>query len=318
MRRRRSAAPRLHIDRRPAVACGLRIDDRIDHRGRDVIDESTGSQLTAASDQPASSSLGERFKRLLAQPEAGPFALLVGAIIVFTLLSATFISVGNISNLLAFTPELGMIALAMTLLMTVGRVRPLGRLGLRLHGGRHVDRLQRRLVCARDRLRHRHGHRRAHRPGQRLVRDPPADPLVPGHAGHAAGRARYWRSTSPAASRSAPGTPSRRCSTILVGDFFVPTPFGDLRVFMSLFWFALFAVVLGYVLMVSKFGNWIQAAGGNPMAATARGVRVARTKISLFILTAVDGRPTPASPAPSVSLPPTPTAARATSWRSSP
>ena len=48
---------------------------------------------------------------------------------------------------------------------------------------------------------------------------------------------------------------------------------------MSLFWFALFAVILGYILMASKYGNWIQAAGGNPMAATARGVRVARTKI---------------------------------------
>ena len=39
--------------------------------------------------------------------------------------------------------------------------------------------------------------------------------------------------------------------------------------------------------MASKYGNWIQAAGGNPMAATARGVRVARTKIALFVLTAV-------------------------------
>ena len=75
--------------------------------------------MTAAA--PAQqNSLRERAKRVLAQPEAGPFGLLVGAIIVFTLMSATFISVGNISNLMAFTPELGMIALAMTLLMTSG------------------------------------------------------------------------------------------------------------------------------------------------------------------------------------------------------
>jgi simple sugar transport system permease protein len=52
-------------------------------------------------------------------------------------------------------------------------------------------------------------------------------------------------------------------------------------------WFILFAVVLGYVLTQTKTGNWIQAAGGNPEAARARGVRVARTKIGLFILTAV-------------------------------
>ena len=48
---------------------------------------------------------------------------------------------------------------------------------------------------------------------------------------------------------------------------------------MSVFWFILFAVVLGYVLTDPKLGNWIQASGGNAMAATARGVRVARTKV---------------------------------------
>jgi simple sugar transport system permease protein len=66
----------------------------------------------------------------------------------------------------------------------------------------------------------------------------------------------------------------------------VPTPFGDVRVFMSLLWFVAFTILLGYVLMGSRFGNWIQAAGGNPMAAVARGVRVSRVKISLFMLTA--------------------------------
>ena len=68
----------------------------------------------------AQTPLGTRVRNILGQPEAGPFALLVGAIITFTLLNATFISTLNIGNLLAFTPELGMIALAMTLLMTSG------------------------------------------------------------------------------------------------------------------------------------------------------------------------------------------------------
>jgi simple sugar transport system permease protein len=74
---------------------------------------------------------------------------------------------------------------------------------------------------------------------------------------------------------------------IIVGDVWIPTPIGDMRVFMSVFWFILFAVILGYVLMGSRWGNWIQAAGGNPAAALARGVRVARVKVSLFVLTAV-------------------------------
>jgi simple sugar transport system permease protein len=71
--------------------------------------------------------------------------------------------------------------------------------------------------------------------------------------------------------------------TILVGEFSI----GQLRIHTSLLWFILFAIILGYVLTQTKAGNWIQAAGGNPDAARARGVHVARTKVLLFILTAV-------------------------------
>jgi simple sugar transport system permease protein len=228
---------------------------------------------------------GDLLRKVLLQPETGSFALLVGAIIAFTLLSATFISVGNISNLMAFTPELGMIALAMTMLMTAGEfdlsvgsvfgftavvmwtVANETSLGIEigffiamgigiligLVNGLFVTRL--------------------HIPsflvtlGMLLVVRGLALYLTSGFP------QRTWNAESP-------------LLEIVVGDFYVPTPFGDLRVFMSVFWFALFAVVLGYILMVSRWGNWIQASGGNPMAAVARGVRVTRVKISLFILTA--------------------------------
>ncbi|MBN1965016.1 MAG: ABC transporter permease, partial [Anaerolineae bacterium] len=70
---------------------------------------------------------------------------------------------------------------------------------------------------------------------------------------------------------------------IIVGDFYV----GDFRIYASLIWFILFVVILGYVLTQAKVGNWIQAAGGNADSARARGVRVGRTKIMLFALTAV-------------------------------
>ena len=70
---------------------------------------------------------------------------------------------------------------------------------------------------------------------------------------------------------------------VLVGDFEI----GGLRVYMSFFWFIGFAAVFHYVLTQTKVGNWIQASGGNPNAARARGVNVARTKVCLFILTAV-------------------------------
>ncbi|CAN5820400.1 ABC transporter permease [soil metagenome] len=236
--------------------------------------------------QASGSATLETIKRVLSKPEAGPLTLLLGAIVVFSLMSSAFLSVGNISNLLAFTPELGMIALAMTMLMTSGEFdlsvgsvfgfsavimwtvfneawAPLEvafflAIGLAaligFVNGVFVTRL-----------------------------GIPSFLVTLGMLLVVRGAALYLTSGFPQRTWQAEST----LANVLVGDFIVPTPIGDLRVFMSVFWFALFAVILGYILMVSKWGNWIQAAGGNPMAATARGVRVARTKIALFMLTAV-------------------------------
>jgi simple sugar transport system permease protein len=61
------------------------------------------------------------FQKFFFRPEFAPLMLAIGEIIVFTVLSkGKFLSASNISNLLAFVPELGMIALAMTLLMISG------------------------------------------------------------------------------------------------------------------------------------------------------------------------------------------------------
>jgi simple sugar transport system permease protein len=56
---------------------------------------------------------------------------------------------------------------------------------------------------------------------------------------------------------------------------------------MSLFWFIVAVIILGYVLTETKAGNWIQASGGNANAARARGVNVERTKVALFMLSAI-------------------------------
>ena len=53
-------------------------------------------------------------------PEFGPLVLLVAELVVFTAINPAFLSPLNISNTLTFTVELGLIALAMTLLMTSG------------------------------------------------------------------------------------------------------------------------------------------------------------------------------------------------------
>jgi simple sugar transport system permease protein len=67
---------------------------------------------------------------------------------------------------------------------------------------------------------------------------------------------------------------------ILVGDFYI----GGLRVYMSLIWFILIALAFHYVLTRTRFGNWIQATGGNGSAARNRGVPTRRVKLILFML----------------------------------
>jgi simple sugar transport system permease protein len=57
-----------------------------------------------------------------------------------------------------------------------------------------------------------------------------------------------------------------------------------LRLQMSLIWFIVIACLLGYVLNATRFGNWIQASGGNAGAARARGVNVGAVKVALFVL----------------------------------
>ena len=59
-------------------------------------------------------------QRLFLKPEFGPLVLLVAELIVFYAINPQFLSPLNISNTLAFSVELGLVALAMTLLMTSG------------------------------------------------------------------------------------------------------------------------------------------------------------------------------------------------------
>ena len=208
--------------------------------------------------------------------------LLVVEIAAFSMRSPAFLSAGNISNLLAFTPELGMITLGMTLLMTAGEfdlsvgsvfgfapiimwtlynthLAPLGvgfvvallfAVIVGLANGWFVTYLKipSFLVTL----------------GMLLVVRGTALYITDGFP------QRTWTADSP-------------LMRILVGEFSI----GGLSIYSSLLWFILFAVILGYILTQSKVGNWIQAAGGNPEAARARGVKVTQTKIALFVLSAV-------------------------------
>jgi simple sugar transport system permease protein len=221
-------------------------------------------------------------QKVISKPEFGPFVLLVVEIVAFSSRSPAFLSPGNISNLLAFTPELGMITLGMTLLMTagefdlsVGSVFGFAPIIMWTLYNTHIAPLEVGFVVAilfAVLVGLANGWFVTYLKipsflvtlGMLLVVRGIALYITDGFP------QRTWTSHSP-------------LMGILVGEF----TFGDLSIYASLLWFILFAVILGYMLTQSKAGNWIQAAGGNPEAARARGVKVTKTKIALFVLSAV-------------------------------
>lgn len=219
--------------------------------------------------------------RLIATPELGPLILLIVMLVVFTAINPAFLSLNNISNALTFTVELGLIALGMTLLMTSGEfdlsvgsvfgftavvmwtlinangmAMPLAFLialavamAIGAVSGILVTRLKipSFLVTL----------------GMLLV--------VRGSA--------LWLTS---------GFPQRTWNSgdlwladVLVGDFRI----GGMRIYMSLIWFIVIAFALHYMLTRTRFGNWIQATGGNPAAARNRGVPTRTVKMALFMLT---------------------------------
>jgi len=222
--------------------------------------------------------------RLIARREFGPFLLLVLEIVIFRAISATFLSPLNMSNALDFTSELGLMALATTLLMISGEfdlsvgslfgfsavlmwtLKNSGATSLvvgffiamavaallGLVNGWFVTKL--RISSFLVTL------------GMMLV---------------VRGTALFLTSGFPQHTWSAEGS---RLASILVGEI----DFGhQFHVLASLFWFIGLAIVTGYILAQTRTGNWIQASGGNAKAARARGVNVARTKNGLFMLTAM-------------------------------
>ncbi|MBX3581343.1 MAG: ABC transporter permease [Rhizobiaceae bacterium] len=222
-------------------------------------------------------------QRFIARPEFGPFVLLVLMIVVFQSINPSFLSLQNISNTLAFTVELGLIALAMTLLMTsgefdlsVGSVFGFSAVLMWTLFNAEVTSLEVAFLAA------------------LLVAafigfvngifvtqlKIPSFLVTLGMLLVVRGTALFITDGFPQRTWNAAGN---WLAELLVGDFYI----GSFRLYMSLVWFVLAVIVLGYILTQSRIGNWIQASGGNPGAASARGVNVSRVKIGLFMLSSV-------------------------------
>jgi simple sugar transport system permease protein len=233
--------------------------------------------------QPKTLMKGPRaLQSMIASSEFGPLVLLIAEFAVFGIIQPNFVSVSNISNLLAFTPELGFMALGMTLLMTAGefdlsvgsvfgfsavvmwtfynqKIAPFGvsfliamaiavLIGFVNGWFVNILKIPSFLVTL----------------GMMLVVRGSALYITAGFP------QAVWQANNPMAN-------------VLGGAFSI----GDLRIQASVLWFVCIMIILHYVLTRARVGNWIQAAGGNPVAAQARGVRVVRTKTMLFVLTSV-------------------------------
>jgi simple sugar transport system permease protein len=218
-------------------------------------------------------------QRFVSKPEFGPLVLLVLELVIFWSFNSDFLSLQNISNTLSFTVELGLIALAMTLLMTAGEfdlsvgsvfgfsavlmwtvfnsnLMPLGAaflvalsfsLLIGFVNGWFVTKL-----------------------------NIPSFLVTLGMLLVVRGTALYITDGFPQHTWTAGGN---WFADLLAGSFFI----GSFRMYMSVLWFALAAFAAHFILTQTKIGNWIQASGGNPNAARARGVNVSRTKIYLFM-----------------------------------
>jgi len=221
-------------------------------------------------------------KRVLARPEAGPAILLALLIVVFTAINPAFLSILNISNTLAFTVELGLIALAMTLLMTAGEfdlsvgavfgLTPVLMWSLFNAGLTSLAVAFLIAIAVAALIGMVNG-------WFVTALKIPSFLVTLGMLLLARGTALYITDGFPQRTWSAEG---EWLASALVGD----ARLGPLRLYMSLFWFVAVALLLHYVLTGTRTGNWIQAVGGNANAAAARGVNVARVKIGLFILSA--------------------------------
>jgi simple sugar transport system permease protein len=241
------------------------------------------SNPSAAAAAPPGLDQPSLIRRLVAKPEFGPFVLLVALLTVFTAINPTFLSLLNIGNTLAFTVELGLIALGMTLLMTAGEfdlsvgsvfgfsavlmwtlfnsgAMPLELAFLTALAVAALIGLANGLFVTKLNI--------------------PSFLVTLGMLLVVRGSALYLTDGFPQRTWNTGGSP---LAFILVGDFYI----GELRIYMSLIWFVLIALALAYLLNGTRAGNWIQATGGNANAARARGVNTQKVKILLFILCAM-------------------------------
>lgn len=222
------------------------------------------------------------FSSVLKKPETTSFIILVLVMVGFTLANDRFLSPLNISNLLAFMPELGIIALGMTLLLTAGEfdlsvgavfaLTPVSTLLMVQNGGLSLELALVIAFAATFLVGALNGF---------LVTKVGISSFLVTLSMLLIVRGSTLFLTQGFPLNSWDGDNWLR--TALAGSFYI----GNVRIYASLIWFAALGLLALYVLNVAKVGNWITAIGSNRSAAVARGVPADKVKIWLFIATSM-------------------------------
>lgn len=242
--------------------------------------------MTSKNDMPSETRISRGsgfFKKSLNFRELGPLILFIIAVVVFSILSPEFNSLMNISNMLAYIAELGIIAIGVTMLMTAGeidlsvgsvfgsipvlmfvlyndKILPFWAAFLVALALAVIIGLINGLLVTKFRL-------------SSFI-------ITIGTLLIVRGVALYIT----AGSAQATYTTVHWIKSMLITSI---ANIGDFKLFASLIWFIVLAIVIHFILINTRFGNWIQATGGNLKSARARGVNTDKVKIILFILCSV-------------------------------
>jgi simple sugar transport system permease protein len=215
-------------------------------------------------------------------PEFSSLVIFLAIVVLFSIGNPNFLSPLNVSNLLAFLPELGIIALAMTLLLTAGEfdlsvgavfaLCPVTVALLVQNAGMDfgLALLLGFAICALIGLLN----------GLLVTKVGISSFLITlSMLLIVRGAALYITQGFPLKALNIDNVLVR----LLSGDFAL----GPFRLYASIWWFIALAALAFYLLNLSKLGNWITAIGSNRNAAVARGVPADRVKIWLFMLTSM-------------------------------
>ncbi len=217
-------------------------------------------------------------QRLASRPAIIPFCLLVLVTVIFWQANSAFVTGLNISGMLAYAPELGLVALGMTLLLTAGQFDlsvgavfgavPLlvfvlvNKLAMPLVLAILIGLLLAAAIGATNGV-------LVTKFGISSFLVTLSTQLIVG------GGALYLSSGFPQDTLQ----DKSAVRNLISGTVHI----GNLTIYAGLIWFLVLALACAYLLTQTRIGNWITASGGNREAAEARGINTTRLTIALFI-----------------------------------